>query len=523
MSKTCFQHDAAWRSANAGHVSLGQMKVMSAIERCRTAARPCEAWLRHDAAMSRAARTRPAVTRSSPTTAAATDIVPSVRGQRHASGSPIGRPSYSPSPGPIADVAYQNKRVIYDLLFKAAAETTLTIAADAKHLGARIGITAVLHTWGSASCRRRASDTMTHHPHLHMIVPGGGLSDDGSRWVSCRPNFFLPVRVLSRLFRRLFLEMLVSAHAADQLKFHGDHAALADAAACRLPGAAAQGRVGGLCQEAVRWPSGRARHLSRYTHRVAISNRRLVSADDTSVTFRWKDYRIEGSARHKTMTLPTGEFIRRFLMHVLPKGFHRIRRALKAFNWLDILAPLRPTFCPTKGDASPCHGECCCIALAARRMAKLGIAPHVKVWLSPLALRLVVGARELTGSEWLFPLSNKDAPMRTPNIVDLLKAAREVIGIEDFRLHDLRRTAATYMGEMGVADRDIEGILNHISAQRGITRRHYDKARREHPKREAMLLWSAHLEALIEGREGVQAVRYEPAARYHDMSRHIGV
>ena len=220
-------------------------------------------------------------------------------------------------PGPIGDIAYQNKRVIYDLLFKAAAETTLTIAADPKHLDARIGITAVLHTWGSA---------MTHHPHLHMIVPGGGISVDGSRWVSCRPNFFLPVRVLSRLFRRLFLETLVSAHAADQLKFHGDHGALADAAAFAAflaPLRKPEWVV--YAKKPFAGPQAVLAYLSRYTHRVAISNRRLVSVDEAGVTFKWKDYRIEGPGRYKTMTLPTAEFIRRFLMHVLPKGFHRIR------------------------------------------------------------------------------------------------------------------------------------------------------------------------------------------------------
>jgi hypothetical protein len=229
-------------------------------------------------------------------------------------------------PGPIADIAYQNKRVIYHLLLKAAAETTLTIAADPKHLGARIGITAVLHTWGSASCRRRASGTMTHHPHVHMIVPGGGLSADASRWVSCRPSFFLSVRVLSRLFRRLLLEMLAAAHAADQLKFHGDHAALADRSAFiafLAPLRQAEWVV--YAKQPFAGPEAVLAYLSRYTHRVAISNRRLVSADATSVTFKWKDYRIEGPDRHKTMTLPTSEFIRRFLMHVLPKGLHRIR------------------------------------------------------------------------------------------------------------------------------------------------------------------------------------------------------
>ena len=205
-----------------GHVSLDQMKVMSAIERCRTAAlgghvARCE--------------NEACATRSSPTTAAATGTAPSARARRHA----MARRARSRAAArallppratrcrrrsPTSPI--RTSASIYDLLFKAAAETTLTIAADPKHLGARIGITAVLHTWGSA---------MTHHPHVHMIVPGGGLSDDGSRWVSCRPSFFLSVRVLSRLFRRLFLAMLVAAHAAGQLKFFGDHAALADKAA----------------------------------------------------------------------------------------------------------------------------------------------------------------------------------------------------------------------------------------------------------------------------------------------------
>ena len=207
--------------------------------------------------------------------------------------------------------------MIYDLLFKAAAEATLTIAADPKHLGARIGITAVLHTWGSA---------MTHHPHLHMIVPGGGLSLDGKKWLACRPDFFLPVRVLSRLFRRLFLKMLTDAHAAGRLAFFGDHAALANAAAFAAvltPLRKAEWVV--YAKKPFGGPQAVLAYLARYTHRVAISNSRLISADETGVTFKWKDYRIEGPDRYKTMTLSTHEFIRRFLIHVLPKGLHRIR------------------------------------------------------------------------------------------------------------------------------------------------------------------------------------------------------
>jgi hypothetical protein len=220
-------------------------------------------------------------------------------------------------PAPIADIAYQNKAVIYDLLFKASAETMLTIAADPTHLGAKVGITSVLHTWGSA---------MTHHPHVHMIVPGGGLSPDGRSWVSCRPSFFLPVRVLSRLFRRLFLTMLAAAHEADRLKFFGDHAHLAGAeafAAYLAPLRKAEWVV--YSKRPFGGPEAVLAYLARYTHRVAISNSRLIAADETGVTFKWKDYRIEGTGRYKTMTLAVPEFIRRFLIHVLPRGLHRIR------------------------------------------------------------------------------------------------------------------------------------------------------------------------------------------------------
>jgi hypothetical protein len=207
--------------------------------------------------------------------------------------------------------------VIYDLLFKASAETVLTIAADPKHLGARLGITAVLHTWGSA---------LTHHPHVHMIVPGGGISLDGQRWVSCRPGFFLPVRVLSRLFRRLFLQRLTAAHAAGRLNFFGDHTHLGDARALAnflAPLRKTEWVV--YSKRPFGGPEAVLAYLSRYTHRVAIANSRLISADASSVSFRYKDYRIEGPDRYKQMTLATDEFIRRFLIHVLPRGFHRIR------------------------------------------------------------------------------------------------------------------------------------------------------------------------------------------------------
>ena len=202
-------------------------------------------------------------------------------------------------------------------MFKAAAETLTTIAADPKHLGARIGLTAVLHTWGSA---------LTHHPHVHIIVPGGGLSPDGSRWISCKRGFFLSVRVLSRLFRRLFLEGLVALKAADRLAFFGDLATLADDeafAATLAPLRRSEWVV--YAKRPFAGPKAVLAYLSRYTHRVAISNSRLVALDGKGVTFKWKDYRIEGPDRYKTMTLAGPEFIRRFLMHVLPSGFHRIR------------------------------------------------------------------------------------------------------------------------------------------------------------------------------------------------------
>jgi Putative transposase len=220
-------------------------------------------------------------------------------------------------PAAIRDLAYHNKAVIYDLLFKASAETTLTIAADPKHLGARIGFISVLHTWGSV---------LVHHPHVHMIVPGGGFSPDGSKWIACRPRYFLTVEVLSALFRRLFLEMLLAAHAAGRLQFFGDLVPLANQAAFTAylrPLRNIDWVV--YAKRPFAGPRQVLRYLSRYTHRVAISNRRLIAANENGVTFKYKDYRIDGPSRYKTMTLATDEFIRRFLIHVLPKGLHRIR------------------------------------------------------------------------------------------------------------------------------------------------------------------------------------------------------
>ena len=309
-------HGPAWRAANAGHVSLDQLKVMSAIEACRTA---------RLGGICRSLRCLPAHAEFS-TEAAATGIAPNARARRRANGWPTGKPSCcrcrtsmwsSPcrrrSPGSPG----RTRRWSTTCLFKASAETLLTIAADPKHLGARIGITAVLHTWGSA---------MTHHPHIHMIVPGGGISLDGRRWISRRPDFFLPVRVLSSLFRRLMLEKLAAAHAAGRLAFHGAHAALAQRRAfIRFLAPLRRQRWFVYAKRPFAGPKAVLAYLARYTHRVAISNRRLISADANSVTFKVKDYRVEGPGRYTTMTLATHEFIRRFLMHVLPKGLHRIR------------------------------------------------------------------------------------------------------------------------------------------------------------------------------------------------------
>jgi Putative transposase/Transposase zinc-binding domain len=282
-------HGAAWREANRGHVSLGQLKVMSAIERCRTAAlgghvTRCEnGACAHTVIAYNSCRNR-----HCPKCQAAASRQWLADREAELLPVPYFHVVYT-LPAPIADIAYQNKRAIYDLLFKAAAEATLTIAADKKHLGARIGLTAVLHTWGSA---------MTHHPHVHMIVPGGGLTEDGSRWIACRRNFFLPVRVLSRLFRRLLLSGLAAAHAAGELKFFGSYAALADKAAfAAFLAPLRKSECVVYAKAPFAGPEPVLRYLSRYTHRVAISNRRLVFADNGAVAFRWKDYKANGRDR----------------------------------------------------------------------------------------------------------------------------------------------------------------------------------------------------------------------------------
>ena len=350
-------HGDAYIARHRGHLSRGQLKVMGAIRACRTAAlgghvARC-AGCDHVAVAYNSCRNR---------------HCPKCQGQtarawlaeRQADLLPV--PSYHvvfTLPAPIAAIAFQNKAVVYDLLFRTAADPLLTIAADPRHLGARIGLTAVLHTWGSA---------LTHHPHVHIVVPGGGLAPDGSRWIPCRPGFFLPVRVLSRLFRRLFLDRLAAAHGAGRLAFHGDLAPLADPsafAAHLAPLRRSEWVV--YAKRPFAGPAAVLAYLSRYTHRVAIANRRLLALDERGVTFRWKDYRARarapGGAWIKTMTLAADEFIRRFLLHVLPDGFHRIRhyglfasgtRAVNIARIRSLLAPAPPL---DQVDPQPAHNE----------------------------------------------------------------------------------------------------------------------------------------------------------------------
>ena len=308
-------HGPAWRAKQAGYLSLGQLKVMSAIEQCRTAALGGHT-LRCDACDHQEISYNSCRNRHCPKCQAR--AAQRWLEARQADLLPV---EYYhvvfTLPEPISTIAYTNKAAIYRLLFDVAAETLLTIAGDPKHLGAQIGATLVLHTWGSA---------LTHHPHVHGIVPGGGLSPDRERWVACRRGFFLPVRVLSRLFRRRFLEELVKLHHAGQLQFFGEHKHLADANALGrwlAPLRSCEWVV--YAKRPFAGPETVLAYLSRYTHRVAISNRRLVAMDENGVAFRWKDYRAKGCTRHKMMTLDPAEFIRRFLLHVLPTGFHRIR------------------------------------------------------------------------------------------------------------------------------------------------------------------------------------------------------
>ena len=352
-------HGPAWRRAQAGHLSLTQLKVMSAIEQCRTPALGGHS-LRCDACGHVEVSYNSCRNRQCPKCQARAaqrwleawqaDLLPVE--YYHV---------VFTLPAPIVAIAYTNKATLYRLLFDVAAETLQTIAADPRHLGARIGATLVLHTWGSA---------LTHHPHVHGIVPGGGLSPDGERWVPCRRGFFLPVRVLSRLFRRRFIEELEKLQRSGQLRFFGEDACLAEANAFArwlAPLRTCEWVV--YAKRPFAGPEAVLAYLSRYTHRVAISNRRLVAMDGNGVTFRWKDYRAKGRTRHKTMTLAADEFMRRFLLHVLPGGFHRIRHygllanALRRENLArarDLLHTPEPVSDETDATPAPTYIFQCC-------------------------------------------------------------------------------------------------------------------------------------------------------------------
>jgi hypothetical protein len=384
-------HAPAWRAANRGHVSLGQLKVMSAIEGCRTAALGGHvARCQNDACGHTTIAYNSCRNRHCPKCqgAAAREWMEA----RAAELLPV--PYFHvvfTLPAEIGDIAYTNKAVIYDALFKASAETMLTIAADKKHLGARVGITSVLHTWGSA---------MAHHPHVHMIVPGGGLSPDGTRWIACRKGFLLPVRVLSKLFRRLMVEKLVAAHAAGELNFYGAHAHLSDARAFKKFLRPVRRRKWFVyAKRPFAGPKAVLAYLSRYTHRVAISNSRLIKADANSVTFKVKDYRVEGPGRHTTMTLSPGEFIRRFLIHVLPKGFHRIRHygILAGSTKAEMLAKARAllgTVAPEPAcedndatmDERPC--PCCGGPMRIIETFEPGCQPRHRPTVTPVIIRI---------------------------------------------------------------------------------------------------------------------------------------
>ena len=305
----------AYRREHAGHLNLPQLKVMSAVENCRTAALGG-----HVAACTKCDHQHIAYN------SCRNRHCPKCQGAAAQDWMQARMEDLLPVqyfhvvftlPTLIADMAYQNKAAVYGLLFKASAQTLLTIAADPKHLGAKIGMTSVLHTWGSA---------MTHHPHVHVVVPGGGLSLDGKRWVACRKGFLVSVKVLSRLFRRLFLEGLAKLHKEGKLTFFGSLSRLADPDAF-VTHLAPLRKTNWVvyAKQPFGGPEAVLAYLSRYTHRIAISNHRLVSADADAVAFKWKDYRIKSSDRMKVMRLHTSEFIRRFLIHVLPSGFHRIR------------------------------------------------------------------------------------------------------------------------------------------------------------------------------------------------------
>jgi hypothetical protein len=356
------RHGEAFRQAHVGHLGRDERRVMGAITACRTAALGGHVEQCDDCGMSRIAYNS-CRNRHCPKCQGSARV--QWLAERQAELLPV--PDFHvvfTLPAPAGAIAFQNKPIVYAILFRAAAETLTTIAADPRHLGAQVGVTAVLHTWGQ---------TLQHHPHIHCVVPGGGLSLDGTHWIACRPGFFLPVRVLSRLFRRLFLERLAAAHDAGRLHFFGAHVPLTDRsafAAYLAPLRKVEWVV--YAKRPFAGPQAVLAYLSRYTHRVAIANSRLIAFDDNGVTFRWKDYRATRHQRQKVMTLASGEFIRRFLIHVLPSGFHRIRHyglfanggraenLTRARDLLDVQAKQNePSDADANADELPMHSLPC--------------------------------------------------------------------------------------------------------------------------------------------------------------------
>ena len=307
------RHAEAYRQAQAGHLGRVERRVMGAIEACRTAALGGHVEHCTDCGLIRIAYNS-CRNRHCPKCQNLARAAWQVERQADLLPVPYFHVVFT-MPAAVAEIAFQNKATVYAILFRAAAQTLCTIAADPRHLGAEIGVVAVLHTWGQ---------NLHHHPHIHCVVPGGGLSLDGTRWIACRPGFFLPVRVLSRLFRRLFLEQLLAAFDAGNLGFYGGLAGLADQAAFeRHLGEMRRLEWVVYAKPPFGSPDQVLAYLGRYTHRVAIANSRLVRLEEGQVSFRWRDYRHHDKA--KVMTLAASEFIRRFLLHTLPDGFHRIR------------------------------------------------------------------------------------------------------------------------------------------------------------------------------------------------------
>jgi hypothetical protein len=376
----------SYRLAQAGRLSLAQLKVMSAIQTCRTAALGGHVDGCDDCGYLRVAYNS-CRNRHCPKCQAA--AARTWLAERKADLLPVGYfHVVFTLPTEIADIAWQNKAVVYDLLFRTASETMMTIAADPRHLGARIGITAVLHTWGSA---------MTHHPHVHMIVPGGGVSLNGSCWISARPAFFLPVRVLGKLFRRLFLTQLIELHDAGKLVFFGAQSERAERCGfLRYLAPLRKKRWVVYSKAPFAGPKAVLAYLSLYSHRVAISNGRLIAFDKASVTFRYKDYRRSGSQCHQIMTLDTHEFMRRFLLHVLPHGFHRIRhyglfasatRKANVARVRELLAVSTPTPEPVETEEPPAQlPPCPCCG------GRMRIIETFERWMQPRAPPAATGA-----------------------------------------------------------------------------------------------------------------------------------